>query len=140
MRYLLISLAICCLPLKCLAENGAILDALEEFLEFAEYAEGAITPEQMDSIGLQAFYLVDTRSKNQFDHSRIPGAVNIEWREIVAKRAQLPSDIPIVLYCDTGLLSSKAHFTLRLLGYENVKVLFGGLNSWVSRQELGEMD
>ncbi|MEN8178207.1 MAG: rhodanese-like domain-containing protein [Pseudomonadota bacterium] len=131
MRNLLISFAIICLPLNCWAENGAVLEALEDFLEFAEYAEGAITPDQMNSMGLAEFYLVDTRLKNLYDKGHIPGAVNIEWREVIAKRDQLPADKSVILYCDTGLLSSKAHFALRLLGYENVKVLFGGYNSWL---------
>jgi rhodanese-related sulfurtransferase len=42
----------------------------------------------------------------------------------------LPKDRLIVLYCDTGILSSKAHFALRLVGYEQVKVLFNGYEGW----------
>lgn len=36
----------------------------------------------------------------------------------------------IVLYCDTGILSSKAHMALRLVGYDQVRVLFNGLAGW----------
>jgi rhodanese-related sulfurtransferase len=131
MRHLLLSLLVLCLPLKCWGENDEVLASLEEFLEFAQYAEGTITPEQMSSLGLAAFHLVDTRSSELFDRGHIPGAVNIEWREVIAKRDRLPGDKPVLLYCDTGMLSSRAHFALRLLGYENVKVLFGGYNSWL---------
>ncbi len=140
MRHLIISLAMLCLPLKSWAEDAAVLAALEEFLEFAEYAEGAISPEQIAGIGLEAFFIVDTRLKDHFEAGHIPGAVHLEWREIVAKRHQIPADKPVVLYCDTGLLSSKAHFALRLLGYENIKVLSGGFNNWVIRQGLGSVD
>lgn len=134
MRGLIIASIILCLPLQAWGKSQALLEALEEFLEFAEYNEGAITPEQMSSLGLQAFHVVDTRLKDRFEVSRIPGAVHIEWREIVAKRGQLPKEGTVVLYCDTGLLSSKAHFALRLLGHDNVKVLSGGFNGWQKRQ------
>ncbi len=140
MRHIIISLAIICLPLQSLAENGDLLAALEEFLEFAEYAEGSITPDQMTSIGLEDFFIVDTRLQDQFDNGHIPGAIHIEWREIVAKRSQLPGNKPVVLYCDTGLLSSKAHFALRLLGHDNVKVMSGGFNNWLIKQGLGSVD
>ncbi|MDJ0805366.1 MAG: rhodanese-like domain-containing protein [Gammaproteobacteria bacterium] len=140
MRNLILLIALACLPLKAWTENGAVLEALEDFLEFAEYAEGAITPDQLSSVGLQAFLVVDTRLDSQFDKGHIPGAVNIEWRDVVAKRDQLPLEKPIILYCDTGLLSSKAHFALRLLGRENVKVLFGGFNSWLMQQGLSSVN
>ena len=137
MRNLYLFLVMLSLPLPTWGENGEVLAALEEFLEFAEYAEGAIKPEQMASLGLAEFHLVDTRTKGQFAKGHIPGAVNIEWREIIAKRDQLPTDQSIILYCDTGMLSSKAHFALRLLGYENVKVLFGGYNNWLLQRVPG---
>jgi rhodanese-related sulfurtransferase len=99
-------------------------------MEFAEYSAGAISPDQLMSIGLPAFVIVDTRQKKQFETGHLPGAVNIEWREVVARRDEIPNDRSVVLYCDTGLLSSKAQFSLSLLGYENVKVLYGGINNW----------
>ena len=43
-------------------------------------------------------------------------------------------DKTVVLYCDTGLLSAKAHLVLRLAGYENVKVLQGGYLMWSQEQ------
>jgi rhodanese-related sulfurtransferase len=129
-----------CLPMKPWAEDAGLVEALEEFLEFAEYSEGAVTPDQLSSLGLQAFYLVDTRLKEQFAQRHIPGAIHIEWRQILAQREQLPRDKTVLLYCDTGLLSSKAHFALRLLGRDNVKVLYGGFNSWRTQQGLERSD
>ncbi len=121
-------------PLSGRAENDPVLEALQEIMEFAEYSAGAISPDQLKSIGLAAFVVVDTRQKKHFATEHLPGAVNIEWREIVARRDEIPNDQPVVLYCDTGLLSSKAQFALSLLGYENVKVLYGGINNWRARQ------
>jgi rhodanese-related sulfurtransferase len=125
--FLLISLT---LPLTVHADNEAVIEAMQEFMEFAEYAEGAISPEQINSIGVDAFAVVDTRSQTQYEAGHIHGAIHIEWRQILARRDELPGDRPVVLYCDTGLLSSKAHFALRLAGHDNVKVLYGGYNGW----------
>jgi rhodanese-related sulfurtransferase len=128
---------ILCLSLQAWGSDDDLVAALEEHMEFTEYAGGIITPDQVGSLGLEAFHLVDTRSKDLFAQGHMPGAVNVEWREVVARRAEMPGDRPVILYCDTGLLSSRAHFALRLLGYANVKVLFGGYNGWLLRQASG---
>jgi rhodanese-related sulfurtransferase len=124
------------LPLLAWAENDPLRDALQEFMEFADYSEGAITAEQLNNLGLHTFLLIDTRMADQFATFHLPGAVHIEWREVIARQDEIPIDRPVLLYCDTGLLSSKAHFALRLLGYDKVKVLFGGLNGWKLHQGL----
>jgi rhodanese-related sulfurtransferase len=54
------------------------------------------------------------------------GAVNIVWRQAGARRAELPKDRMVVMYCNSGSLSAQAVFALRVLGYDNVKVLQDG--------------
>ena len=133
----LLLLLLLLLPLPGLADTQPLREALQDYLEFAEYAEGVVSPEQIIEVGPGAFYFVDTRLKRQFDQEHLPGAVHIEWREIVSRDHEIPRDQTVVLYCDTGLLSSKAQFALRLLGRDNVKVLSGGLNEWKMHQGLG---
>jgi len=36
----------------------------------------------------------------------------------------------VVMYCNSGSLSAQAVFALRLLGYDNVKVLQDGIEGW----------
>ena len=74
---------------------------------------------------------IDTRSPERFAAGHIPGAINIEWRQILTRRGEIPDDRPVVLYCDTGMLSSKAHMALRIAGREDVKVLFRGYGAWL---------
>ena len=126
------------LPLVAQADNEAVLDAMQDFMEFADYSEGAITPEQMKSVGLAEFTIVDTRLQSHYEAEHIDDAINIEWRQIIARRDELPRNRPVVLYCDTGLLSSKAHLALLLAGHDNVKVLSGGFNGWKLEQVPGE--
>jgi rhodanese-related sulfurtransferase len=111
-----------------------VLDTIQEYLDFAEYAEGSISTEQLASVEDNSIFFVDTRNAGQFREGHIPGAINIEWRSILKRRAEIPKDKPVVLYCETGLLSSKSQFMLKLAGYDNVKVLWGGYMVWTARQ------
>ena len=120
------------------AEDNPAIEAMQEYMEFAEYSEGSISTEQLASIETGEISFIDTRNKGQFDEGHIPGAVNIEWRQILSRRDEIPTDKPVVLYCETGLLSSKAHFALRVAGRENVKVLWGGYLMWSARQGFEE--
>lgn len=120
------------------AEENPAIAAMQEYLDFAEYSEGSISTEQLASIDSAEIFFVDARNKGQYDEGHIPGAVNIEWRQILARRDEIPTDRPVVLYCETGLLSSKAHFALRVAGRENVKVLWGGYLMWSARQSFEE--
>ena len=116
------------------AEHHHAIEALQEYMEFATYSSGAISPEQLEHEGYEGFYIVDTRNSGQYNSGHLPNAINIEWRDILSKRDQLPQDKPILLYCETGLLSAKAHLALSVAGFENVKVLWGGYIIWSARQ------
>jgi rhodanese-related sulfurtransferase len=110
--------------------NPAVVDALSGYLDFAEYGSSLIWPEQIPADDWKKVFIVDARDSAQFDKEHIPGAVNIEWRQAVARRAELPSDRMVVVYCNSGSLSAQAVFALRLLGHDNVKVLQDGLEGW----------
>ena len=116
------------------ADYHHAVEALQEYMEFASYSAGAISPEQLEHEGYEDFYIVDTRNSGQFENGHLPAAINIEWRDILAHRNRLPKEKPILLYCETGLLSSKAHLALNVAGFENVKVLWGGDIIWSARQ------
>jgi len=42
----------------------------------------------------------------------------------------IPTQIKVVLFCNTGVLSAQAMFALRLLGKDNVLVLQSGFEGW----------
>jgi rhodanese-related sulfurtransferase len=58
---------------------------------------------------------------------------SIRYDEIASHLDQLPTDktAPIVLYCRTGPMSTRAAQDLVRLGYTNVYNLVGGFNAWV---------
>ena len=122
-----------CLPIAH-AQDSPAIEAMQEYLDFAEYSEGSISTEQLASIETENILFIDARNNGQYEEGHIPGAENIEWRQVLDRRNEIPKDKPVVLYCETGLLSSKAHFALKVAGWENVKVLWGGYLVWSARQ------
>lgn len=114
-------------------ENPAVVDAVSGYMEFTEYSSSLIWPEQIPREDWKKVFIVDARDADQYARDHIPGAVNIEWRQAVARRNELPRDRMVVMYCNSGSLSAQAVFALRLLGYDNVKVLQDGFEGWKAK-------
>ena len=112
-----------------MAQDAAI-DAMQEYLMFSEYESGIILPQQIDREVFEAALFVDTRDADQFGEGTIPGAVNIEWREVLDRIDEIPEDRMTILFCNTGTLSSQAAFALRVAGRSNVVVMQTGINGW----------
>lgn len=106
------------------------LDAMSEYLMFQEYESGIITPPQIDQTVFEAALFVDTRNAEQFEAGTIPGAVHIEWREVLDRIDEIPEDRMTILFCNTGSLSAQATFALRVAGRTNVVVLQSGIQGW----------
>lgn len=133
LRPLLLSIALA-VPLAApAAENPVVVKAIEEYLDFTEYGSSLIWPKQIPAEDWKNVFVVDARDAAQFDKGHIPGAINIEWRQAVARRGELPKDRMVLIYCNTGTLSAQAVFALRLLGYDNVKVLQDGYEGWKAK-------
>ncbi|BBP43418.1 rhodanese-like domain-containing protein [Thiosulfativibrio zosterae] len=114
--------------------NPEVLDNLQGYFEFASFGDGVLTPALVNEMQHQAL-IIDTRKSQDYAVSHIPNAIHIEWRDILNHLDELPKDKMIILYCDTGILSSKAHMALRLLGYENARVMFGGYLDWLKSKQ-----
>lgn len=114
--------------------QAQLADAFQEYLDFADYGDGVIPPAILDQ-QINQVWVIDTRRPADYEKGHLPGAKHIEWRQIIEHLDALPKDQKIVVYCDTGVLSSKAHLMLRLLGYENSRVLLGGYQQWQAYQQ-----
>jgi rhodanese-related sulfurtransferase len=114
-------------------ENTDTIDAMEEYLDFVDYGGATIFPEQIPAQDWKNFFIVDARDIVQFEKEHIPGAVNIEWRQVLARRPELPKDKPILIYCNTGTLSAQAGFALRVAGFDNLRILQGGMREWQAK-------
>jgi len=111
------------------AESPAI-KAMQEYMEFANYEAGIIVPQQLTKDIFDSVVFIDTRDADQFAKGSIPGARNIEWREVLTRINEIPKDKKVILFCNTGSLSAQAAFALRVAGRNNVLVLQTGLDGW----------
>lgn len=123
------SLALSLQAAPVLSQDAAV-EAMQEYMMFAEYEAGIILPQQIDQTVFAAALFVDTRDVRQFSAGTIPGAVNIEWREVLDRIDEIPEDRMTILFCNTGTLSAQATFALRVAGRSNVLVLQSGFTGW----------
>lgn len=134
----LLTLTLCALTLGATlhahaADDKAVVDAMEGYFEFVDYGGATIFPEQIPKDEWKKMFVIDARDKGQFDKGHIPGAVNIEWRQVLARRNEIPKDKPVLVYCNQGTLSAQAGLALRLVGYEHVRILQGGMSEWKAK-------
>jgi len=77
--------------------------------------------------------LLDVRSSEEFEVSRIAGAVRAEDDPVAQlQRLGIRSDQPIVVYCSVGYRSAKAAEKLAKAGFTNVRNLNGSLFAWAN--------
>ncbi len=110
--------------------KAALIDELAGYLEFVDYGGATIFAEQIPRSEYSKMMIIDARDAGQFARGHIPGAINIEWRKVIEQRGRIPRDKMVLIYCNTGSLSAQAGFALRVVGFENVKILQGGFEEW----------
>ncbi len=115
------------------AGDSAVEAALADHFAFESYSDGSVRPEQITPDLWDRFVIVDTRDTGKYKENHIPGAIHVEWRTVLDNRDRLPKDEPLLLYCNTSSLSAQAALALKLVGYDNVKVLAGGFDAWKAK-------
>ncbi len=76
--------------------------------------------------------LIDVREQDEWNQTRIPGAINIP-KDTIAERIQEVTEDkhkPIYLHCRSGVRSLYAAHTLMSLGYKQVFSINGGIQEW----------
>ncbi|MDB2618622.1 rhodanese-like domain-containing protein [Litoricolaceae bacterium] len=111
--------------------NEAVIEAMGEYLMFQEYESGIILPQQIDQSVFEAVTWIDTRDSEQFGEQTIPGAIHIEWRQVIERIDEIPTDRKVIVFCNTGSLSAQAAFALRVAGFDNVVVMQSGFLGWL---------
>lgn len=123
-----------CMPTAAQAQaDKATINALEGYFDFVDANGGTILPEQIPAEDYKKFFVLDVRDAGQFAKEHVPGAANIEWRQVFAQRTKLPKDKTILVYCNTSSFAAQVAMALRMDGFENVRLLYGGFNEWKAR-------
>ena len=76
-------------------------------------------------------FLIDVRSKQEYEEYHLPGSINISVYEISKKIENIlkNKDTIIILYCQSGSRSRKALEKIKKLGYKNLYNLKGGIEA-----------
>jgi rhodanese-related sulfurtransferase len=125
--------ALALIPTAWANNKAAAIDEMEGYLEFVDYGGGVIFAEQIPKDEWSKMMVIDARDPAQFAKGHIPGAVNMDWRQVLAKRSTIPKNKPVLIYCNTGSLSAQSGFAMRVAGWDNVKILQGGMEEWKAK-------
>jgi thiosulfate/3-mercaptopyruvate sulfurtransferase len=92
--------------------------------------------------------LIDTREQWEYEEGHLPGAVRLDWMELVDEETrgvksseeieslladrgiETDRSRPIILYCNTSRRLSHTFVVLRSLGFEQVAVYEGSMTEW----------
>lgn len=79
------------------------------------------------------YFILDVRSKEEFDSGHIEGAYLIPVSELENRLAELPQDKPIIVYCGSGSRSTSAANILLEKGFKEIFNMTGGITEWQSK-------
>ena len=79
------------------------------------------------------YFILDVRSKEEFDSGHIEGAYLIPVSELENRLAELPQDKPIIVYCRSGSRSTSAANILLEKGFKEIFNMTGGITEWQSK-------
>ncbi len=74
--------------------------------------------------------MLDVRTVEEWNEAHIPNASLIPLDQLEGRVNEVPTDIPVVIYCRSGNRSQTALWILRSAGYTNVHNMLGGINAW----------
>ena len=79
--------------------------------------------------------ILDVRTAEEYLQGHIPGAINIEYRELPSRIDEINSfnNNKIVVYCERGVRANIAEETLKKAGFTEVLHLEGDMSGWRER-------
>jgi rhodanese-related sulfurtransferase len=80
--------------------------------------------------GYRKAQLIDVREPNEFEAGHILGARNIPLSQMRMRMKEIRPDLPVYLYCQSGMRSVRAAQFLYRKGYKDLTQLKGGFKGW----------
>ena len=84
----------------------------------------------------QDLIILDTRAKEEYDVSHIPGAIFVGPTFNAADVEQYEKEKTVVVYCSVGYRSEKYGAEMQKMGYDKVYNLYGGIFEWVNNGQV----
>lgn len=80
----------------------------------------------------QSFLILDVRSKKEYELGHIPGAINIDFKELKNRIEEIDSfrNSQIVVYCERGIRAKVAEAILQEARFQSVFHLEGDMHAW----------
>jgi len=115
-----------------LVQNKAYDRTLSTMLNPDEVS--VLSVNQLHQLGPENVILLDTRSREEYDVSHIPGAIWVGYEEFQSERVRnLNPDQKVIVYCSVGYRSEKIGEKLQDLGFTNVRNLYGSIFEWANQ-------
>lgn len=105
----------------------------------------------------QSTYLIDSRARERYlgnieplyeKAGHIPGAINYFWQDVLNEHGlwksqvelekhfkQFDKDAEIIVSCGSGISACPNYLSLKMLGFNNVKLYPGSFSDWISYEE-----
>ena len=77
-------------------------------------------------------YLLDVREPDEWTAGHAPDAHHVPMMELPARMAEVPTDTDVVVVCRSGGRSGQVVSYLMGNGWDNVRNLDGGMQSWAA--------
>ncbi len=85
---------------------------------------------------IEAKYLIDVRTPNEYKQGHIEGAKNIDYfsKDFKQQLEKLNKEVPVYVYCRSGGRSAKAMQIMKDMGFKTIYNLDGGYLAWSQKQ------
>jgi rhodanese-related sulfurtransferase len=108
-----------------------LLAAVEDFLVLMPEGYQTVGDAEKMQVAMDAgAFVIDVRETSEFTEGHIPGAVNIPLRTLAANLADIPDDVQVVVYCQSGYRAGMANAALTIAGLDNVVAFSPSYAGW----------
>ena len=92
------------------------------------------TVEKLDEAIAAGAVLIDVRETSEYADGAIPNALSMPIRTLGDNLADIPMDVPVVVYCASGFRAALSTAALQIMGYTNVRAFPPSYAGWESAQ------
>ncbi|MBK3516347.1 molybdopterin-synthase adenylyltransferase MoeB [Carboxylicivirga marina] len=116
--------------------------SIKELIDYDAFCGQQATNESVEEIsadelkhilsGNENTVLIDVREPIELQQGLIANSINIPMQQIPNRLAEIPKEVPVVVYCHLGIRSAHVIEYLKSQGYKKLINLEGGYDAWES--------